>query len=169
MLLPCCAASRLSKKAYGISIHIRFIILHPSRLFCHQKNEITVPPWPALLSPPICFLLSCFGMYLVVVVCKILNQQPSKAKLHFFWYFVVNQFDGPSNWMAPSPPPLASTLAAPLPFRHLSGWLWCWIIKRWPPKAKATPIALGMRQCPKQRNKQPRAGTRHRALAIDSH
>ena len=48
------------------------------------------------------------------------------------------------GWCPPmhSRPPLAFTRASPLPFRQLSGWLWCWIIKRRPPKAKAMPIAL---------------------------
>ncbi len=84
-------------------------------------------------------------MFLVAVVCKILNQQPSKANMHFFWYFVVDKFNCPNNGMASPhapPPPLASTLASPLPLRQLLGWLSCWIIKRQPPKAKATLVAL---------------------------
>jgi hypothetical protein len=47
-------------------------------------------------------------MFLVVVMFKILNQQPSKANVHFFENFVVDQFDGPNNGTAPphvlSPP-----------------------------------------------------------------
>ncbi len=111
-----CLVNDAAEKKKFYSQQIYFIILHPSRLFHHQNNRVALSPWPALLSPPIRSLLSCFCMFLVLVVdkWKILKQQPSKVNVHFSLAFCCwsiwwsKQWDGVPP-RAP-PPPLSPPL-----------------------------------------------------------
>jgi hypothetical protein len=96
---------------FSYSQQICVIILHPFRLVCHQNNKIALRPRPAPLLLPIRSLLSCFCLFLVVVVYEILNQQPSKANVHFFvmllsFNLMVQQWDSVPPCNPPLLPPI---------------------------------------------------------------
>ncbi len=121
------------------------MILHPSRLFCYQNNEIT----HSLRSSPVkslCFsLLHHAHMFLVGCCIWNIDQRPFKATKFFIFSLLLLSL--PPQIMVWRPPNTFFPGCAPSPLSLLPqmptfGWLLCCPTKRWPPKAKVTSLSL---------------------------
>ncbi len=106
---------RLRKKNISLHKQIYFIILHPSRLFRHQNDGITLSPRPPPVESPCLSLLHHTHVFLVGCCIWNIDRQPFKFKTmkFFIFNFFVAQFAAPNNGMASAPYVLPRSCALP--------------------------------------------------------
>ena len=114
------------KKIVNSTILFECLLYYP--LYCRQNDGITPAPHSPIVSPPLPTLLHLAACCWLVVVCKIIDQRPSKARVYYiFVLFVVRISAQTMVSRVPRVPPTCCTSPpySPPLRTPIFGWLLC--------------------------------------------